>query len=429
MLKKLVGVSAAMALFIGQAEAAVPLMPGPWDPGNALGTINSWIQNQLNPTVQASSGAILARNVLDNGDMMVMQRLGASAEQSCGQTSGPTETAYAADRWACDVNVTSGAGKMLTQATSAPTPPSGFKYESQLYRKTGALAQPVCAEQEILSTVVQQIAGQTVILSAYLADLGGLAADQGTTNATANLVIITGTTADEGLGTGPNGKAIGMTASPAITPAWTGLATASTTAVTLSTSMAVYNSTPTVIPGNANEVAVLLCFTPTTTAGKSGTTDGIAFTGVQLVPVQGGITAAPAYEHKNYYDELRNAQKYWWAVYDAAAHTILSPMGLATTTAACELDFTFPQTMAFPATYASLGTPGTGFFKILNNAQAEATFTTLAQPGTSATLNSQNQGAVLASVITGTPLTAGQACALVGQGVSTTNALSFGADF
>jgi hypothetical protein len=80
-------------------------------------------------------------------------------------------------------------------------------------------------------------------------------------------------------------------------------------------------------------------------------------------------------------------------------------------------------------TYASIGTPGTGFFKILNNAQAEATFTTLGPPVTSPTLNSVAYGAVLASVITGTPLTAGQQCSLVGQGAATTNAVSWGSDY
>jgi len=417
MLKKLIGTTAAMALFIGQADAAVPLMTGPWDPGNALGTINSWIMNQLNPSVAVNAGIQQPKNFLDNGDGNVMQRLGASSAQTCGNTSGPTVTAYAADRWACDMNVTSGTtGRMLAQATSNPTPPPGFGFESKIYRNSGVLTQPICAEQEIQSLNVVNMQGQTVILSAYLADLGALA------GATVKMSIITGTTADQGLGTGPNGAAAGMTASPAITPVWTGLATASTTTVSpLTTSMALYYSTPTVIPIAAQEAAVLICFTPG--SETAGTTDGFAFTGVQLAAVQPGITVPPAYEHKDPAVELRNAQRYYYSIYDAAAGTVLGPVGTLLTTTTCQLSVPFPTTFWQAPTYAALGTLGTGTFKIYVAADTSTLGTTFASGNT----GTANNGSFTATLTTAS--TAGWACTLVGQTASTTVAFTWSSDF
>jgi len=50
-------VAFALTLAAGAALAGnVPLMSGPWDPGNALGTINAWINGSLN----SSTGGVAA---------------------------------------------------------------------------------------------------------------------------------------------------------------------------------------------------------------------------------------------------------------------------------------------------------------------------------------------------------------------------------
>lgn len=44
----LISAVAGLALVTGALAGNVPFVPAPWDPSNALGTVNSWILNQLN---------------------------------------------------------------------------------------------------------------------------------------------------------------------------------------------------------------------------------------------------------------------------------------------------------------------------------------------------------------------------------------------
>ena len=135
-------------------------------------------------------GSLLSgRNPLDNGDMLINQRL---ATATCGTTttSGLTAgKAYSADRWLCDVNITTGAGSLLV-ATTTPTPPVGFVNESQLYRTSGALLAPQCAFQELNTSKSTALAGQVVNFSIYAQAMAGLNADNGNL---AYLEVITGT--------------------------------------------------------------------------------------------------------------------------------------------------------------------------------------------------------------------------------------------
>ncbi len=211
------------------AGAAISYLSGPQPASDLVSILNGLIQT-LNGATYIASGRSWEspRNYIDNGAMNVQQR--GTGTVTCTQNSGATTAAYGADRWLCDANVASGAGQMAI-VTSGPTPPLGFTSEMKLWRNSGALTQPVCAWQAIPSARSVSLQGQQVTLSGYMQALAGLSADNA--NA-ANLVILTGTGTDEKfLGTS-------WTASPAITPAWTGIATTVNTSVTLTTAWARY---------------------------------------------------------------------------------------------------------------------------------------------------------------------------------------------
>ena len=60
-MKKLFATSAILAFLSTAAFATgIPLFTGPWDPGNALGTLNNWVQNTLNPNVTQLAASLAA---------------------------------------------------------------------------------------------------------------------------------------------------------------------------------------------------------------------------------------------------------------------------------------------------------------------------------------------------------------------------------
>lgn len=238
------------------------------------------------------------RNILDNGATTVQQR--GTGTATAATTAGCVALSYASDRWCADVNVTSGIGQ-LTPITATPAPPTGFTSSMKLVKSSSSLAQPVCAWQEIPTKDATTLAGQNVILSGYIQALAGQAADGGNV---ATFVIITGTGSDEGLGALRG--AVGMTASPAITPAWTGLATLQTTNFTTTTGWVRYIAPTIAVPSTVTEMAIAVCFTPSTVAG--GATDGLAFTGMQL---EAGKIATP-FEFRFFGQELVKSMRYYW---------------------------------------------------------------------------------------------------------------------
>lgn len=293
------------------------------------------------------------RNYLDNGAMAVQQR--GTGTVTCGTNTPPTSTAYSADRWVCDANVAVGVGRTAL-VTSTPTPPTGFQASLTVWRNSGALTQPVCVMQEIPSVRSTYLAGKTVTLS-FLADaLAGLSADNG--NAiTASIIWGTGT--DQGFGT--------LTASPAITPAWTGIAfAANQVPITITTTFARYAVTAP-IPATATEVGVLLCFTPTATG--SGTTDGFAVTGVQLE----ASPSATAFEFQPFEAELRTAQARYYRFAEKAATYPLNGFCQATTANTNSCTLALPTPMAKIPTI-TITTAGTFKVNIAN------TLTTIATP-------------------------------------------------
>lgn len=380
---------AAAALVLGAASAAYAQ--------------NETVTGNLTVTGSILNSGMLPwqspRNMIDNAAMLVQQR-GTSAA-TAGTTSGCAITSYAADRWCGDVNVTSGAGT-LTPATATPTPPAGSTQELKLVKNTGSLAQPVCAWHEIRSDKVAQAAGQPVMLSAYIDALAGLAADGGNV---ATLVLISGTTADQGLGV--LRSAVGMTASPAITPAWTGLATVQTTPLTISTTYARYNGAVVTMPSNALEAAVGVCFTPGTSAG--GSTDGIAFTGAQLEVVPATASAPSAFDYHPVSYEVPQAQRYFYAINESASSgATQSPSGQGASTTTCTIVIPFPVTMDVAPTFTAYGTAlSTSTWTITHVVTATALATTFLVTLTANTVNEANITATVAS-----GLTAGQTCVL-----------------
>src|SRR5208282_1427684 len=172
---KKIGILAAAALLSTTVlyAASVPNLSF-WDPTNPLLGVNGLIQS-LNGFITPGSMAPYAsgRNFLDNGAMQIDQRASFAVVSIAATTSGPIEAtgttagSYASDRWAQDINMASGAGRLIGNVTSTPTPPIGFTNSLTSTRFSGALLQPVCAEQEIPTVRATQMAGQTVILSSY----------------------------------------------------------------------------------------------------------------------------------------------------------------------------------------------------------------------------------------------------------------------
>jgi hypothetical protein len=301
----------------------------------------------LNQVIAAYNGQLAAvpalatpRNVLDNGATTVQQR-GTGAATCALNGAAITSAAYAADRWGCEVNVAVGAGQ-LTVITATPSPPLGFQASQKLVRNSGSLAQPQCAYQEIPQARVAGLQGQQVTFSVFEQALAGLAADQGSTTQSFNLVVISGTTADQGFGT--------WTASPAITPAWAGVSTlVNTNFITpVAPSWQRYNVTA-AVPSMALELAVAICFTPTT-SGQSAT-DGIAFTGAQLE--QGAVMTA--FETKAPGAELAEAQRYYYEVTESATSATMrgSCVNLTSSISNCIVPFPVPMRVVPTMTYAT----------------------------------------------------------------------------
>lgn len=397
------------------AAANVPLLTGPGgsNPANfpadlpdinkTITYINSTGSSGINPNTMASFAT--PRNFLDNGAINVAQR-GTSAitGNSTCNIVGST-TAYVADRWCVNSNVTSSAatGQVVT---SGPTPPTGFSTALNVTRVSGALTQPVCAIQEVPTVRAVSLQGQQVTFSVYLQALAGLSADNG--NA-ANIYVIYGTGSDEGLR--------GYSGSTAITPNWTGINSSITEAETITTSWGRYDVTGT-IPTTANEVGVMVCFTPA--AGSGGSTDGFSMTGAQL---EIGPTPS-SYEFRPYSEELAQAQRYFYRISETSSQIFTGFVGSQLTSQNCTGMVSFPTTMRIAPTYTSQVTSST--FALIGGAVLPASPVALASSATSVA-NSVNNASISFTSSGGTGLVGGNACFLINKNAS--GQLSWSADF
>lgn len=402
-MKKLLFLFAVLMATATSAFAAIPYQVGPWDPAN-LGYYLNLVIQAVNANV--GNGSALpssSLNLLDNGSMATAQR--GTGIQTCGTTTIPS-SAYSADRWGCVANVTSGAGRAQV-TTSVPTPPAGFQQSQRLYRTSGALTQPVCMIQEMASGRATQWAGQNVVFSAYMQALAGLAADNASA---ANLIVLTGTGSDEGVQS--------WTASPAITPAWTGIATAANIPVTLTAAWSRYNTGAVAIPSTTTEIAVEICFTPTATG--AGTTDGLAFTGAQLEPLTGTATTPGPFQFKQ--NETVELFRYFWKLSESAAVTAVAPCAaIDTTHTNCIVEYPAVMRAVPVVTYA------TGFATPTSTTQATlGACTTLAAAATVAS-TAPNNASALVTCTAGTVPAAGVASFLYSNGG--TGSISISADF
>lgn len=363
----LTGLVFSAAIAIGAAApTAIPTFTGAQDPSQLFFYLNTLV-NAINTLSTANQYVDFnnPRNLLDNGQMQVQQR--GTGTRTCGTTTIPS-SAYAADRWGCNVNVGSGAGTLQVITANLPAQPV-YNAGMVFYRTSGALAQPQCVMQEIPASRVTPLQGKPLSFQVQIQGLANMLAE--TTTVTAYL--FTGTGTDEGLQS--------FTASPAITPAFTGITSSQNAAFTITSSWAPYYATFSV-GSNVTEAALALCWTPTT-GGTAGATDGFRFTGAQL---EVGTASSP-FEFRTYQQELIAAQQFYvqWADGLAATFTIPAVCTETTsgTTAACL--WTWPQTMFKTPTVAVATATSFGMTKVADGT-AEAC-TTLATVASTATVN------------------------------------------
>lgn len=354
-------------------------------------------QGTPTPTIIIPSSAVAGmsyaspKNFLGNSSMLGTQVNGTNTV-TFATTSSPTYAALVADRWVGDVNVGSGAGRSAI-VTSTPSPPAGFTQVAKVYRNTSDThTQPICTWQAVPSPQATQLAGQNVVFSAQLAALAGLSADNGNVM---NMVVITGTGTDQGF----NGA---WTASPAITPAWTGIATAANVQVTLSTTFARYNTGAVAIPSTATEIGVGLCFTPTATG--AGTTDGFAFTGAQLE--RGSVMSL--YEVRPRELEIADNEQFVYAINDTAGPSPV--LGLCTETtantdAACYIQY--PVTMYKAPTVSLVACSSACFAMPTTTAQTAVTSTCVLTVNATFTYVQGVQGTYLQCAQSGTTAAVG----------------------
>ena len=364
----------------------------PADTGLAGGVFPQTVT--MPPSVIAGTTWGSPRNFLGNGALNITNTQG-TATVTCATTSAATTAALSADRWMCDANVGSGAGNTAI-VTTAPAPPAGFTNVMKVNRASGSLTQPICVWSAVPTVQAAQLAGQTVTLSAYVAALATLTADNGNV---ANLVIIAGSGTDQGLNAS-------WTASPAITPAWTSIATVVNTPILLTTTFARF-STTTAIPATVGaslpvtEVGVGLCFTPTAnTVGVTAATDGFAWTGAQLEKAP----AASLFEFRAKAQENLEAQYYIYALKEGAATTTRAMcMASSTTLAICGLKFPVAMYKVPTMSYA------TGFATATTTAGSTLGACTTLRTSTLVTGNAPSNEGVLVDCVAGTVPAAGSA--------------------
>ena len=135
---KMLGVALLAAVAcVGIAKATVPYIPSSptySEASQIVATLN-YLIGLINTNINTQTLAQFAapRNLIDNGQMQVQQR--GTGTRTCGTTTIPS-TAYSADRWGCNVNVTSGAGTLQVITTAANLP------ASPAFRSLGAIRFP-----------------------------------------------------------------------------------------------------------------------------------------------------------------------------------------------------------------------------------------------------------------------------------------------
>ncbi len=292
------------------------------------------------------------RNLIDGGDFSInpFQRnvpgLASGGVISTPIASTPT---YFADRFFA----AGAAGSAILMAASPDTSIAGFNQSLRVSRQSGNANSAAIAFGQIVETFdALRCQGQTVTLSFW--------ARTGATYSGGPLTV------QLAYGSGVNQSAASLLAST-----WTGQATILYVPQTLASGMTRYQFTG-VVPANATQLAALLSFTPTGTAGAD---DSITINGVQL---EIGASASP-FEHVDAQVVLEICQRYAWLVPEPTAGVVIGAG--ANTGAAAQLFY-----MATPVQLlkAPTVTVAAGSFK---TNQAGVTTATTVTPGATHTVN------------------------------------------
>lgn len=335
----------------------------------------------LPAVAQVSSGVPQPNfiNLLDNGAFDIYQRT------TTAVTGITTSATYHADRWAGY----SGTATSMSLTNITSSLPSNFTNAEQVQRtsgQTGVL--PVCLVQEIPTADVIALAGQPVVISAWIKAGSGFSA------ASSNLSIqlSSGTGTDEGLTTLISG--------------WTGAATPINFAQAITTSWQRYGVTGNV-PSTATELAVQFCFTP---VGTAGTADNFTITGVQL----NRGTTLENYERRPFSVELNKALRYYWRLTEPAAGVVVAT-GDAITTAYCVFTLPLPMPMRIAPTL-SFSTQTTSTWQIYSGSATPITLSGAGALIQNAFGANTANAAGLKATGAATPFTAGNGCVLAGAG-------------
>lgn len=338
------------------------------------------------------------RNLLINGEALI-------GNAGTATLTGVNTTAtYGADGFAGFAN---NAGSSVVVGRSTANLPLGFQQAFSLNRTAANTnTTQACLVQEVETAKVKAIAGQNMVLSAYVASGVTFSA----TSANAQITVIGGTGTDEGLATLLSG--------------WTGATTI--VANTLVPTTTTYGRVGVIfnVPTTVTELAVEFCFTP---VGTAGATDTLFVTGAQLevqaglcpaVPVGTAPVAASAaavscasnYDHLSIEIETMRAARYFQQWTETAAGTNNVAVGQSTSTSVAQFTLGLSVPMRVAPTLAFTA----GGLKVLVGTTATAITS-----GPAAVASSQSSYAITFTATTGTSQTLGQAVTLQGSSAGT----------
>jgi len=293
------------------------------------GTVNADLMTTSDGV--SSSGLYGFKNRIINGAMVIDQRnAGASVSQS-------NAYGYINDRWwVYQPNVGT--------AQRVSTGNSDFPYALRVQRTAANTGTTIVTAGQVIETNnCQDLAGQTITVSAYLTAGANFSA----ASSQVYISVITGTGTDQGAFAGFGSAS------------WTGWANTLASATTISTTRTKYSASVT-IPAGTNEIGLRVYWYPTGTAGAA---DYVDITGVQLE--KGSV--ATSFDYRPYGTELALCQRYfykhntsWGSSYNSSNSTLIGYPFKVTMRAQPTMD----SGAAFSVNTGSAGTPtvfaGTG---------------------------------------------------------------------
>jgi len=253
------------------------------------------------------------RNFVVNGNYDVWQRGTSFNPVSATSTTGLN---YGADRWQF-LQATTSAAAFTRQAITA-TDPAGYNYFNRVQRaNTLTLVTPYTIQTSFESNNIQTVRGKYVTLSFWARAGANYSA------ASSFLVsdIVTGTGTDNTVGNF-TANTVAATANNVLTTSWKRF--------TLTTSAALATT--------ITQLGVRFVFTPVGTAGAA---DNFDITGVML---ESG-TAPSDVEFRDFGEELRRCQRYYYRLGSYASGTQRFGNGFISTTSTALINTQFPVTL------------------------------------------------------------------------------------